>query len=238
MVAISLQSIRTAVACGISSPWNTPHSRSTKKLFMYKSAAGILAMLWILSLITSCSPVKQVLKSPDRTQKVISEWLKNNPIKNDTTYIEDSVVSTKADTTYLPSIQAYDNGFEFYPFQFIDSLRKADPGLFRKYFQPDTVRITKTLIKEKTKEYRVDDRTFVNAVMHTNKELQAEHLELMGRQNELREQNKSYRKEASKWKWYFFGSWALFVVLVVLYMYIKFKSAPLKLPNILKHVKP
>jgi hypothetical protein len=41
-----------------------------------------------------CNPVKQVLKSPEKTEQVVVEYVKRNPVKNDTIYIPGDTITT------------------------------------------------------------------------------------------------------------------------------------------------
>ena len=61
-----------------------------------------LILLWILLLLIGCNPVKQVLKSPEKTGRVVVEYVKNNPPKNDTIFIPGTV--TVKDTTIFDTI--------------------------------------------------------------------------------------------------------------------------------------
>lgn len=64
-------------------------------------------MRWILIILifASCNPVKKVLQSQEATEKVVREYVKKNPPKNDTTYIrgKDSIIRwVEIDTVPLP----------------------------------------------------------------------------------------------------------------------------------------
>ena len=61
-----------------------------------------MRVLIIILLFASCNPVKQVLKSPEKTDRVVVEYVKNNPPKNDTLYIPGTV--TVKDTTIYDTI--------------------------------------------------------------------------------------------------------------------------------------
>lgn len=46
---------------------------------------AVCSIIWLLN---SCSSVKQVLKDPEKTNQVVTSWLKHNPLKPDTQYIK------------------------------------------------------------------------------------------------------------------------------------------------------
>jgi len=53
--------------------------------------------------VSSCNPVKQVLKSKERTEKVVREYVKENPPKNDTTFIKgDTLTLTRVIVDSVP----------------------------------------------------------------------------------------------------------------------------------------
>ena len=59
----------------------------------------------IILLLASCNPVKKVLQSQEATEKVVREYVKKNPPKNDTTFIrgKDSIIErVELDTIPLP----------------------------------------------------------------------------------------------------------------------------------------
>lgn len=58
--------------------------------------------LVIIILLASCNPVKQVLNSKDKTERVVREYVKNHPPKNDTLYIPGEVILR--DTSWVDSI--------------------------------------------------------------------------------------------------------------------------------------
>ncbi len=45
---------------------------------------AIVVILWLIS----CNTVKQVLKSKEKTNKVVWSWMQDNPFRNDTTFIK------------------------------------------------------------------------------------------------------------------------------------------------------
>lgn len=47
----------------------------------------IILFVVLMFLLFSCNPVKQVLKSKEATEKVVREYVKDNPPKNDTTFL-------------------------------------------------------------------------------------------------------------------------------------------------------
>jgi hypothetical protein len=61
----------------------------------------LMASVFYFSLF-SCNPVKQVLKSKESTEKVVREYVKDNPPKNDTLFIPGEVI--RLDTTIYDSI--------------------------------------------------------------------------------------------------------------------------------------
>lgn len=62
---------------------------------------GIIVLMLLLSLF-SCNPVKQVLKSKEKTEKVVRQYVKDNPPKNDTMFIPGEVI--RLDTTIYDSV--------------------------------------------------------------------------------------------------------------------------------------
>lgn len=62
-------------------------------------------MRWliIILLFASCNPVKQVLKSKEKTETVVREYVKVNPPKNDTLFIPGEVI--RLDTTIYDSVK-------------------------------------------------------------------------------------------------------------------------------------
>jgi hypothetical protein len=58
--------------------------------------------LVVIILLFGCNPVKQVLKSPEKTDRVVVEYVKNNPPKNDTIFIPGT--ATVKDTTIFDTI--------------------------------------------------------------------------------------------------------------------------------------
>ena len=64
-----------------------------------------MRILIIILLFASCNPVKKVLKSQEATERVVREYVKANPPKNDTTFIrgKDSIIErVELDTIPLP----------------------------------------------------------------------------------------------------------------------------------------
>lgn len=69
---------------------------------MANSSVLRLILLWILLLLIGCNPVKKVLQSKEATEKVVREYVKNNPPKNDTLFIPGEVIHR--DTTIYDSV--------------------------------------------------------------------------------------------------------------------------------------
>lgn len=63
---------------------------------------AIILIIGLLFLLFGCNPVKQVLKSKEKTETVVREYVKDNPPKNDTLFIPGEVVFR--DTTIRDSI--------------------------------------------------------------------------------------------------------------------------------------
>ena len=62
----------------------------------------IILFAILMFLLFSCNPVKQVLKSKEATEKVVREYVKENPPKNDTLFIPGEVIFR--DTTIRDSV--------------------------------------------------------------------------------------------------------------------------------------
>jgi hypothetical protein len=62
----------------------------------------IIIFIGILFLVFGCNPVKQVLKSKERTAQVVREYIKDNPAKNDTIFKPGEVI--RLDTVIRDSI--------------------------------------------------------------------------------------------------------------------------------------
>jgi hypothetical protein len=65
----------------------------------------IILFIGLLLLMFGCNPVKQVLKSKERTEKVVRQYVKDNPQKNDTLFVPGEVIrldTTIYDTVPLP----------------------------------------------------------------------------------------------------------------------------------------
>jgi hypothetical protein len=67
---------------------------------MRKRKILLLSILFIL--VAGCNPVKQVLKSKERTAQVVREYIKDNPAKNDTIFKPGEVI--RLDTTIYDTI--------------------------------------------------------------------------------------------------------------------------------------
>jgi hypothetical protein len=101
---------------------------------------AICAAMFYLA-TSGCNPVKQVLKSPEKTEAVVVEYVKRNPPKNDTNYI------------YLPgdTIETYQVIY--------DSVRLPYP-VNHKYTEVRT--IERTIVD--TVKQTVIDRTLLGAL--------------------------------------------------------------------------
>jgi hypothetical protein len=64
----------------------------------------IFSFLFYIAL-NGCNPVKQVLKSPEKTEAVVVEYVKRNPPKNDTTFLPGdtlTITTVVKDSVKLP----------------------------------------------------------------------------------------------------------------------------------------
>jgi hypothetical protein len=62
----------------------------------------IMLCIGLLILMFGCNPVKQVLKSKERTAKVVREYIRENPPVNDTMFLPGEVI--RLDTTIYDSV--------------------------------------------------------------------------------------------------------------------------------------
>ena len=74
---------------------------------MSKSEIGkwfiIILFVALMVLIFGCNPVKQVLKSQEKTEEVVRQYVKTNPPKNDTAFIPgDTLTITKVVVDSIP----------------------------------------------------------------------------------------------------------------------------------------
>ena len=100
---------------------------------------------------TSCNSVKQVLKSKEKTEKVVRQYVKDNPPKNDTLFIPGEVI--RLDTTIYDSI-------------------KVPYPVDHKY-------IEKHYIKEHSRDtIKVIDRSFIDALNNRLTALEKEFVEM------------------------------------------------------------
>lgn len=65
-----------------------------------------MKFFWLILFFAACSPVKQVLRSPEKTLAVVGEYLKRYPLSSETKYQilpGDSIVSVdvRTDTLYI-----------------------------------------------------------------------------------------------------------------------------------------
>jgi hypothetical protein len=65
---------------------------SPAELFKWLIIALMVLLFYLAT--TGCNPVKQVLKSPEKTEQVVVEYVKRNPVKNDTIYIPGDTITT------------------------------------------------------------------------------------------------------------------------------------------------
>lgn len=74
---------------------------------MSKSEIGkwiiIILFMAMMVLLFGCNPVKQVLKSQEKTEEVVRQYVKTNPPKNDTAFIPgDTLTITKVVVDSIP----------------------------------------------------------------------------------------------------------------------------------------
>lgn len=80
-------------------------------------------LLIILCLLGSCSSVKDVLKSQEKTERVVTEWRKNNPLDTSKTRKEGAVVVVR-DTTIHDSIPVpYPVNHRYTEIRYVNSLK-------------------------------------------------------------------------------------------------------------------
>lgn len=142
------------------------------KTMLSKCVVGLIALLLILS---SCDPVKKVLRSPDKTLQVVEFYLTKYPIMNDTSWIKlpgDTLIESTVDTVL--------------------DLQRDTLLLDTTYY------ITKTVTK-----YRVDTlvRTIVDRKLQT--ELQKQNVRLGILLDEQKEKTATEQKDKRKWKLWF-----------------------------------
>jgi hypothetical protein len=111
---------------------------------------AICAAMFYLA-TSGCNPVKQVLKSPEKTEEVVVEYVKRNPQKNDTVY------------KYLP-------GDTIETYQVIYDSVKLPYPVNHKYTEVRT--IERTIVD--TVKIEVIDRKFIDALDKRVKALEGE----------------------------------------------------------------
>lgn len=145
-----------------------------------------------------CNPVKKVLDSEEKTNKVVTKWLTTHPLTIDTTY------------KYLPG----------------DTVTQLLIGYDTTYIRGDTVNRRDTVkIKETTVKTRTVRDTVVKTITD-NRLLIAAQQGLQRRDADLvTEKGKAVdaRAAAMKWKMYFWLLVAAVVVSTLVYLLIKLK---------------
>jgi hypothetical protein len=164
------------------------------KTMLYKCAAVIAALLLILS---SCNPVKKVLRSPEKTLQVVDFYLQKYPLISDTAFIRlpgDTLITSTTDTL----------------------LDIKNDTLIRD----TTYYITKTFTK-----YRVDTlvRTIVDRKLQT--ELQNQNMRLKIQNEELEKRLSDEKKKAKSWFWWFVGACAVIAAYLGVKGYKLFKPS-------------
>ncbi len=74
-------------------------------LFFYLFLLAVVIVLWL----SGCSPVKQVLRDPVKTNKVVWSWMQDHPFRNDTVTIKGKD-SLRIDTVESTETVSFLNG--------------------------------------------------------------------------------------------------------------------------------
>lgn len=164
------------------------------KTMLSKCAVGLIALLLILS---SCNPVKKVLRSPDKTLQVVDFYLQKYPLVSDTAFIKlpgDTLITSTTDT--LLDIKH-------------DTL-----------IRDTTYYITKTITK-----HRVDTlvRTIVDRKLQT--ELQNQNMRYKILLDEQTLKATEEKKKARSWFWWFIGACAVIAGYLGINIYKAFKPS-------------
>ncbi len=172
---------------------------------MKKEVTGLLIfylfLIALVILLWGCSSVKQVLKSPTKTNKVVWSWMQNNPFKNDTTFIKgvdsfrvDTLESTEAVYVDCPEIDKATNQ----PVKV-----KCPPAkiIYKQNFRTDTV--------------KWEDFNKLNI-------LKSELSDNKGQITQLTKSVKSERQRGNKFLWLFIGVIGLWVLITVIKFYLKY----------------
>ena len=143
----------------------------------------------ILIVCYCCNSEKRVLKSPEKTQHVVTKWLKTQPFKTDTNY------TTKPGDTVIQLLIAYDTTVV-----------------------KDTITntIERTVTKTKTITNNIHDTTLVK--IFDNKLLNACQYNLKAVDYDLQTQKIATAKaeqKATKWQLFFWGAIVLFAIVVL-----------------------
>lgn len=150
----------------------------------------------LLLLLVSCNPVKQVLRSPERTLAVVDNYLKRYPIKSDTT-----IITVPGDTTTRIEVY-YDTIHNRY-----DSvvLRDVTKTVYVSKYIHDTTRIT---IRD-NKAQETLQRTVI-----------AQQVSI----DQWKGETNIYKQEADKWKLHFWVIVAALGVTGLIALILKIKT--------------
>jgi hypothetical protein len=110
----------------------------------------LIALLSIV-LLAACNPVKQVLKSKEKTDEVVRQYVKENPPKNDTTFIPGEVIFR--DTTIRDSV----------PLPYPVNHRYTETRIIEQHIR-DTIKVI--------------DRSFIEALNNRLEKLESEFTEM------------------------------------------------------------
>jgi hypothetical protein len=144
-----------------------------------------------------CNSEKRVLKNPEKTQRVVTKWLKDQPFKTDTTYI------TKPGDTVTQLLIGYDTTVVR------DTINKV---------------VERTVTKTKTITNYIHDTTTIT--VFDKKLLNACQQTLKGVDNDLQAKKIEADRQKviiAGWRLKFFGLLAALVVAGSIYLLIRFK---------------
>jgi hypothetical protein len=145
-----------------------------------------------------CNPVKQVLKSNDKTQQVVDKWLECNPVKIDTNYVY------KPGDTITHLLIGYDTTV------LRDTLNRID-----------TIRI-----KERTLKLQTVHDTVTRTINGDNRLLNECQRAIAGKEaavQDARAKENDARAAANKWIIRFWSLIGIIVVILAVTVFLKFK---------------
>lgn len=167
-------------------------------------AIVIIVMFWLgvlglIALIFSCSAVNRVNKSEAKQLKVIQNYVKRHPFKNDTLLVVrpgDTVtlVTEKLDTLYIPELES--------------------DTLIKPIYITKTIKVTKTI--RDTIERKIIDRKLLSAMQDAVENANKTILENNAQISEL-------KSRLNIWRTRFFALLSLNIIVIFLRIYLFFK---------------